>query len=342
MKNTKIITRLMAASLSAVLLFTGCGLTGSNKTFATLNDQKITMGFANFAAHYQQATYDQLYVDFVGEDYWSQDLYGSGNDMETDIKAQIADSIRQMYILDNHKDEYGISISADEQKKIDDAVVKFMAANSKKALDKIGATDEYVAEYLRLALVSTKMEAAVKKTLDPGYTMEDAAQKGITYVAVSQNGSYDDEGNPVEYTDEEKAAVKTAVEELAKVKPEELETKSEEKDYTAMPVTFGEDDTVVPDVVKEAVASLEVGQMSGVLDDGDRYYLVRYDSEYDEEATKEHLETMTLSAEDEAFNELMTQWGSECTWEINTKEWDKVRFNFLFTAPQTEEENAEG
>lgn len=342
MKNTKILTRIMAASLSAALLFTGCGLTGSNKTFATLGEQKITMGFANFAAHYQQATYDQLYVDFVGEDYWSQDLYGSGNNMETDIKAEIANSIRQMYILDAHKDEYGVSVSTDEQKEIDEAVAKFMAANSKKALDKIGATDEYVAEYLRLSLVSTKMDAAVKKTLDPGYTMDDAAQKGITYVAVSHNGSYDDEGNPIEYTEEEKAEVKTSVEELAKVNPEELEAKSEEKDYTVMPVTFGEDDTVVPDVVKEAVSNLEVGQMSAVLDDGERYYLVRYDSEYDEEATKEHLETMTLSAEDEAFNELLTQWDDESTWEINTKEWDKVRFNFLFTAPQTEEENAEG
>lgn len=342
MKNTKIITRIMAASLSAAMLFTGCGITGSNKTFATLNDQKITLGFANFAAHFQQATYDQLYVDFVGEDYWSQDLYGSGNNMETDIKAEIADSIKQMYVLDAHKDEYGVSVSADEQSKIDAAVAKFMAANSKKALDKVGATDENVKEYLRLSLVSSKMAEAVKKTLDPGYTMEDAAQKGITYIQVGYATTYDDEGNEVEYTDDEKAQIKEAMDKLATVKPEELESAAEEAGYTTLAITFGEDDTVVPDVVKEEVANLQVGEMSKVLDRDNRYFIVRYDSEYDEEATKSHLEDMTISAEDTAYAELIEKWSSESTWEINTKEWDKVKFDFLFTAPQTEEENAEG
>jgi len=341
MKNTKIITRIMAAAL-AVSLLTGCGITGSNKTFATLNDQKITLGFANFAAHYQQATYDQLYVDFVGEDYWSQDLYGSGNDMETDIKAEIADAIKKMYILDAHKDEYGVSVSADEQKKIDETVEKFMAANSKKALDKVGATNEYVAEYLRLSLISTKMTAAVKETLDPGYTMEDAAQKGISYMKVNYLTKTDDEGNDVEITDEEKTSIKEAVEAIAKAKAEEFEAKAEASEYTVLNVTFGDDDTVVPSIVKDEVAKMKVGDISQVLDDGEYYYVVRYDSEYDEEATKSHLEDMTLTAEGEAFNELVEKWVSESTWEINTKEWDKVKFDFLFTAPQTEEENAEG
>lgn len=342
MKNTKFLTRILAASVAAAMLFTGCGIKGSNETFATFGDEKITLGFANFIAHYQQATYDQLYLGFVGEDYWSQDLYGSGNNMETDIKAEIAEAIKEQYVLDKHKDEYGVSVSDEDQKKIDEAVEKFFAVNDKKAIDRIGATKEYVAEYLRLGLVSSRMSSAVKETLDPGYTMEDAAQKGITYMQVGYVSTYDDEGNTKEYTEDEKAEITAAVEAIAGGEASELESAAEAAGYTVIPTSFGEDDTVVPDIVKEEVAKMNVGDMSGVLDNGERYYIVRYDSEYDEEATKDHLESMTSAAETTAYQELIDKWGSEVTWEINEDAWSKVKFNVLFVSPESEEENEEG
>lgn len=339
MKNNKLITRISALALASMFLFSGCGINGS-KTFATLDDQKISIGFANYVARYQQATYDQLYVDFVGPDYWSQDLYGSGNNMETDIKSQIAEAIKEMYVLDAHKDEYGITVSADEQKKIDETAAKFFEINDKKALKEIGAKEDYVKEYLRLGLVSSKLSKAIKDGINPDYTMEDAAQKAISYVAVSKNGAYDDNGNPVEYTDEERENVKAAMEELSKVNPEEFEAKAEENDYTVMPVTFGEDDNVTPDAVKEAVAGLEVGMLSGLLEDDDRYYVVRYDSEYDEEATKNHLDNLIITAKDEGYANQLEEWKNASTWELNDKEWEKVKFDVLFTSP--EEENEEG
>lgn len=339
MKNNKLITRISALALASMFLFSGCGINGA-KTFATLNDQKISMGFANFVARYQQATYDQLYVDFVGPDYWSQDLYGSGNNMETDIKAELADAIKEMYVLDAHKDEYGVSVTADEQKKIDEATAKFFEINDKKAIKEIGAKEEYVKEYLRLGLVSNKLSKAIKDGINPDYTMEDAAQKAVSYVAVSKNGAYDDNGNPVEYTDEERENVKAAMEELSKVNPEEFEAKAEENDYTVMPATFGEDDNVTPAVVKEAVASLEVGKVSGLLEDDDRYYVVRYDSEYDEEATKTHLDDLIITAKDEGYTKQLEEWENASTWELNAEEWEKVKFDVLFTSPA--QENEEG
>lgn len=339
MKNNKLITRISALALASMFLFSGCGINGA-KTFATLDDQKISMGFANFVARYQQATYDQLYVDFVGPDYWSQDLYGSGNNMETDIKAELADAIKEMYVLDAHKDEYGVSVTADEQKKIDEATAKFFEINDKKAIKEIGAKEEYVKEYLRLGLVSNKLSKAIKDGINPDYTMEDAAQKAVSYVAVSKNGAYDDNGNPVEYTDEERENVKAAMEELSKVNPEEFEAKAEENDYTVMPATFGEDDNVTPAVVKEAVASLEVGKVSGLLEDDDRYYVVRYDSEYDEEATKTHLDDLIITAKDEGYTKQLEEWENASTWELNAEEWEKVKFDVLFTSPA--QENEEG
>ena len=339
MKNNKLVTRISALALASMFLFSGCGINGA-KTFATLNDQKISMGFANFVARYQQATYDQLYVDFVGPDYWSQDLYGSGNNMETDIKAELADAIKEMYVLDAHKDEYGVSVTADEQKKIDEATAKFFEINDKKAIKEIGAKEEYVKEYLRLGLVSNKLSKAIKDGINPDYTMEDAAQKAVSYVAVSKNGAYDDNGNPVEYTDEERENVKAAMEELSKVNPEEFEAKAEENDYTVMPATFGEDDNVTPAVVKEAVASLEVGKVSGLLEDDDRYYVVRYDSEYDEEATKTHLDDFIITAKDEGYTKQLEEWENASAWELNAEEWEKVKFDVLFTSPA--QENEEG
>ena len=261
--------------------------------------------------------------------------------METDIKAEIADVIKEMYVLDSHKDEYGVSVSAEEQSKIDEAVEKFYAANTKKALKEIGATKEYVREYLRLSLVSTKLTEAMKESFNPNYSMEDAAQKAITYMDVNYSTKYDDEGNEVEISSEDKAEITSAMEGFAKESPENLEAAAEALEYKTLSVTFGDDDSVTPDIVKNAVAELEVGQMSKLLDDGERYYIVRYDSEYDEEATKQHLEDMNLSVELEEYNKKVDEWKNSVSWTMDQDLWDQVKFDILFTAP-ADEENAEG
>ena len=65
---------LLLSGVMAASMLTGCGM-NKNETVATFDETEVPLGVANFAARFLQATYDDFYVAYFGEDVWSSDLY---------------------------------------------------------------------------------------------------------------------------------------------------------------------------------------------------------------------------------------------------------------------------
>ena len=55
----------VAGTLTATSL-TGCGTINTDETVATVGDEKITLGVANFYARLQQAQYETYYASMMG------------------------------------------------------------------------------------------------------------------------------------------------------------------------------------------------------------------------------------------------------------------------------------
>ena len=60
------------------------------------------------------------------------------------------DSLTEMVLLDQHKDEYGVSVTDEDEAAIKEAAQKFMDDNDADMLAKNGITADSVAEYMRL------------------------------------------------------------------------------------------------------------------------------------------------------------------------------------------------
>ena len=67
MKAKKVIAMLLAATLS-VTAFTGCAI-NKTATVATLDKEDIKLGLVNFMIRYQEAGYDDMYIQYMGEDH---------------------------------------------------------------------------------------------------------------------------------------------------------------------------------------------------------------------------------------------------------------------------------
>lgn len=65
MKAKKVIAMLLAATLS-VTAFTGCAI-NKTATVATLDKEDIKLGLVNFMIRYQEAGYDDMYIQYMGE-----------------------------------------------------------------------------------------------------------------------------------------------------------------------------------------------------------------------------------------------------------------------------------
>lgn len=343
MKRKKV-TAITAAAVLTAIMISGCGSSiNASATFATLDDTKITMGVANFYTKYQQAVYDQGYMPYFGEDMWSQDLYGNGSTMEADVKSDAVEQLENMYLLKAHMSDYDISLSDEEEKKIEEAANAFMKDNTKKALKQVGADSaEDVKEMLRLQTIRSKMHARIIEDADTTVTDEEAAQRTFSYVQVSTAGSYDESSNYVEYTDEEKADLKKQADTVAS--GEDFEKAAEEAGLTVSTESYGsakDEDATLDAAVLEAADTLTEGQMSGVIETESGYYVIRLDSSRDETASAAKKEELITKKQEDHYNDILDGWKEKAKWELNQKEWDKISFRDHFTSEQNTENASE-
>lgn len=352
MKMKKLASLTLAVVAAVSVALTGCGKgIDENAVVATLGEQEISLGLANFMAQRTAITYNDYYVAVAEgqvREMWKQDISGRGITLETTVKDAILEQIHVSYLLEQHMEDYDVEITEAELAEIDKAADQFIADNTKEALDKMGAKKEYVAEMLRLTLIQQKMQDAIYATVDTEVSDEEAAQKTISYFRVSDQGYYDEEENYIKYTDEEKAGVADIAKEAAEAAKEDFDAAA--KDYTVREYSYGEGEldkdgkatgNMKAEVI-EAANKLEEGEVSDpVFIEGDGYYIIRLDKEFDKDATEEKKEEIVKKRQADEYAKVRDEYKKELEWKVNEDVWATVDFDDVFISKKadTEEKN---
>ena len=340
MKGKKLTACALAAAMAASVALTGCGNSiDQNAVGATLNGEDISLGLMNFIAKYQQAISDANYLSMFGPDMWSMEY--DGTTMEDSTKDSVLDMIETIYLLEDHMADYGVEITEEETASIEEAAKQFMSDNSDKAIRQMGATQEYVAEMLRMYTIQYKMQNAIYDASDATVTDEEAAQRTFSYFTASVTKGTDEDGNSVEYTDEEKEAFVEEMETIAADAKEDFDGVAEEHGYTVSTYTYGADETTMDEAVIAAADALAEGEVSDLITTDTNYYVIRLDDEFDEEATEQEKEALLNQKKSEEYTEICDGYKEEADFQVNEEEWAKVKFNRLFGVAASEEDTAE-
>jgi foldase protein PrsA len=288
---------------------------------------------------YQQSYFDEAYRGYFGDDVWQQDLSGSGQTLQEDVKESVVEGLHEMYTLQDHMEEYDVEITAEEQEEISSAAAAFMAANSEDTLEEMGATQEIVEEVLTLYTIQSKMYDAIIALADTDVSDEEANMRGYTYVRASIAGYYDSDYNYTSYTDDEIAAMNNEFESMATAaaeNPENLESIAEALGYTATTDSYNADSSLDEDVIA-ALDALGEGEVSGVIETDSYLYLVRLDSETDEDATEENRQSIIEDRQSTFYTDTVSGWQEDDGWTVNEKALAKIKFESAFTeAEETE------
>ena len=328
------IKRFAALALSGVMaasMLTGCSSVNKDEVVATFDETEIKLGVANFAARLQQASSDEFYRAYFGDEVWGSDLFGSGTTMENSVKDSVMQSLFDMYTLQAHMVEYNVELTEEDKAAITQAATDFIAANDKEALDALGADEEIVEEYLTLMTVQDKMYDAIIAQVDTNVSDEEANTGAYSYVRVPK--SYTDaDGNVAEYTEEELAELATTVETFATEAQEDtLETVAETYGYTVSTGTFTAEDENVNETVLTTLKASEEGEVSDVIDTETAYYIVRLDAKTDAEATELNRQSIISERESALYADTLSAWEEEHEWVVNEKVWATVTFDDAFT-----------
>lgn len=348
--RTKRITAFLLSMVTAVSLLAGCGGVDKNKTVATLNDEPISLGIANFTARLLQANADDFYRQLFGEDVWSRDMYGSGKTMAESFKEDAIKTVQDMYTLQLHMDDYNVSLSDDEKAAITEAAQAFISDNDKDALNALGATEDIVEEYLTLTTIQTKMREAIIADADTEVSDDDAKTSSYSYVTISKTDSTSSSTESVdgtevaESTEEQEAQAKAEAEEFAaKAAEDGLEAAADSYGYTVSTGTFradGENSSIKEEVLNQ-LQMLKEGGISGAIDTDNSYYVVRLDKEFDEDATEETRQSIIKDRQDTLYDDVLAGFEEKDTWKLKSKVWDTVTFDNLFTLVKDSTETVE-
>ena len=328
---------LLLAGLLAAGLLTGCGSLEDSDVVATVNDTDITAGVANFLARYTQAQYETYYAGYMGDDMWS----GEGEDGETyqdTVKDSILESLENMYLMEQHMDEYEVSLSDEEKNAIKEAASEFDSANGLSEKEKVSGSTDNVERVLELLTIQKKVQDAIEAGADTEVSDEEAAQKSMQYV-VFPFTSTDEEGNSVDLTDEEKAELKTTAESFAAgaAGAADFAAYAAQQGQTSQDATFDGETTTLPTQLVEAADALGEGETTGLVEGDNGYYVARVTSLLDREATDAKKQEIVSQRQQELLDDTIDGWREDADIEVHEKVWDKVDFTTLTVTMKQDE-----
>lgn len=326
---------LLLSGVMAVSVLAGCGGVDKDAVVATFDEQEIKLAVPNFAARLQQAYQDDMYAYYFGGSVWDSDFSGSGSTVAEEVKSSVMDSMFELYTLQAHMADYGVELSEDEKAAVTEAATAFMESNSEEALKELGADRSIVEEYLTLVTIQAKMQQAVKAEADTSVSDEEANAGAYSYVMVSKTSYTDEDGNTVEYTEEELDMLAKTVGSFAtEAKAGKFEDAAETYSYTVSTGTFTADDEYLDEAVLVALQGLDEDEVSDVIDTENAYYVVRLDAKTDEAATEANRQSIIAERQEAHYEEVLTGWQEAHTWEVKESVWETVVFDRLFTTTE--------
>ena len=341
------------------MALTGCGNTiNPDQILVTMDGQTKTVAVANFMCQYNAVMYDSYYVSYFGEDMWDSDIYSTGSTMADDLKEEVIDELQELYLMEAHMADYGVALSAEEEASIKSAAESFISSNSSKAVKYMGAKQETVEEYLRLITIGDKMKKTIKDGVDKEVSDEESIQKKISYIFVPNDYGEEDSDDAGLTVDTDEAEAVDTEEEFAdedaggETKAEEhaflisllAETTSLEEideqyeDLSVSTATYAQSDLDVEknstslDVdVLEAAQALSVGQVTeSPLETDEGYYIIRLDSENDEEATAQKISDIIEERGEDHYDEVLQGYIDACDWSVDEAVLGKINFKNFY------------
>ncbi len=189
---------LVTAAVMTCGALTGCGKKAEEKidgtkTLMTVNGETMNLGVGSFLAKYTQAQtyrmYQQIYAMY-GAQLGNEVFDGvvdeeSGATYGENLKESILEDLKKYMVIRQHAEEYGVSLTDEEKKAIDEAADAYIASNSEEVQAVVGASRDDVAELMTLQTIQSRMMDPIVKDVDTEVSDEEGQISSLTYITVN-------------------------------------------------------------------------------------------------------------------------------------------------------------
>ncbi len=315
----------------AASVFSGCGdkPADGTETAMVIDGEELSLGLTNYFMRTEQAaTYAQMksmlaYFGGSENNFWSMEGEDGATYGET-FKTSMLTDLTKLVEIRKHAEEQGVSVTEEEEQKIDEAAAAFMEKNA-EAMKKLGVSQEHVKEALELKTLETKIRPVLIKDTDRKVSDEEAAQTTCTYVRLTKP---EDETEAKEAKKQMEEILKQVLAAEAGADLGEIAKGVNEDSYSAQysfdQGKYDDDSNVLDTAVKDVLKDLKENEVYDKVIEGESYYfIIRMDHLFDREKTDSKKESIISERENELYNTTVDGWTEGV--EPETKAcWDKI------------------
>ena len=311
----KHLSKFFALLMILVLLMTGCG-NGTSKyattVAATYGNKTIYLDEANFWLRFEQLGYS-LYIYYYAQlgisDFWGSQSNNRSQTMEESLKEQVMAEFLQLNVLLDHADEFGVSLTNEDYKKIDDAIALIHTSYGDTLFTEqvLGSyTDEQIRASIAERSKALKVWDAVREQAAVNVADAEADSFTVNYFLISSSSSV----TPADQTDALTGeAAATYLAEQLKSGKSFSDLKTTYSSLTANTASYRWNDT-------ESQTSNPQNSIGRTLQDGEStmqasgsyWYVVEMVSSHDADATAAAKAELESEQKEAHFKEAYAEW----------------------------------
>ncbi len=274
--------------------------------------------------HAVQEDYEQYY----GSDIWKYVVDSRGNTMGEVIKDQTLDQIIYVKVVCQKADELGIVLSEEELQLVEEQTTAYMEKMQGSNLLLYGVNADIVRRIYADNLLARKTFEVTTLNVNTDIPDEEAAQHRFYTIAI-RNYKIDSSGTRVSYEGTELEELRARVQSLRQqaLAAEDFYklASANTEDATMLEITGGMGD--FPESYEDTVLALNTGEVSGVIETTDYYYIFYCVTDFDVDATYAKKEEIIAARQEEEFQTRYKEWRGVTHIEVNEEVWKALDFD---------------
>ncbi len=286
-----------------------------------VGDVEVTYGEAIL---YMQSVKNEVET-LYGAQVWSYELDKDGTTYVEKLKEELLKEIIYIKTVCAQADKLGITLTEDELMDVSEYTATYLAKFTKTEMDYYGVTKEQVERIYRDNLLATKIYESLTLNVDTDISDEEARQMVLEYIYLAKY-RVAEHGTIVARTEDELQRLQERAIRLAE------EAKTTEDFYTLAKNNTDDTDEIritvgrgeMSEALEKIAFHLQEGEVSGLIEQEDGYFILYCKSYQDEEATEQAKIDVILNRQENAFSDQYALWEETTVVWVDEVLWEAI------------------